>query len=370
MPRTRNTIRDATAKDLPDSNSKGKEMQTRKISRANVGVDKRYKADIKVLRDITHQYLESALTRKRKGNMSTHITVTAAAPKLNRMESSLPPSSPPSTSSQIPVAAPYDYPEINPLTSDPIDAGPNAAEDPFGFLAVEEQLKAKRRTRALTAPWTVRVTSSDSTDEPADESLWQAFATPKPIDSLRTPRKRTNARKRKLELSTPSSSPRVGSEVREGERNNLPSTPSPVKAKDRSVEVDRAQKDPDNVAKRTGKEVVQRGRKKSKPNEADMNPKELARNLEALLPRRPKPKTGFQRGRVRSKKVPIKSDDEGNTKQKGGKGKTQERGTAKDKQDMEESDGEDEAERLRQIRIDYFKKVDGYEVQKEDIYIV
>jgi hypothetical protein len=97
----------------------------------------------------------------------------------------------------------------------------NATEDPFGFFAVEEKLKANRRTRAPTIQRTLRAASSDSIEENADESMQQAFATPKPTNPLRTPRKRTNAKKRKLELSTHSPSSCVGAEDREEEGESM-----------------------------------------------------------------------------------------------------------------------------------------------------
>src|ERR1700729_3481477 len=104
-----------------------------------------------------------------------------------------------------------------------------------------------------------------------------------------------------------------------------------------------------------------------------MNPIELARHLEALLPRRPKPQADVRRG-ARSKKVAVKSDDEGNKKQrnwKGNKGKAEGGSKRKVKQETEDEDedegGGEEEQRLRQVRIDYFKKLDGYEVQKEDV---
>jgi hypothetical protein len=128
--------------------------------------------------------------------------------------------------------------------------------------------------------------------------------------------------------------------------------------------------DPPDATKGKGKEAAQKERKKSKPTEAHMNPMELARNLEALLPRRPKPKADIRKaGRGRSTMV---SNEEVDKKQKGGKRKAQGTGKGKGRQKAEGSDGEEEEEekRLRQVRIDYFKKLDGYEVQKEDVYIV
>jgi hypothetical protein len=161
----------------------------------------------------------------------------------------------------------------------------------------------------------------------------------------------------------------------------MPSTPSPATTGNQSVEVDGnevGKKDLKDETESKGKEAVQEGRKKAKSTkaEADMNPMELSRNLEALLPRRPKLKAAIQRaGRGRSAKVPAKPDDsdEGNKNQrgKGNKGKAQSRGQGKGKQEAVESDVEvDEEKLLRQARIDYFKKLDGYEVQKEDVYIV
>jgi len=128
------------------------------------------------------------------------------------------------------------------------------------------------------------------------------------------------------------------------------------------------------VAKEKRKGGARRTVKPTK-TEVDMNPMEIARDLEALLPRRPKSKVIASRGRGTKVSVKLDDSDEGNKKQKGQKvyqRRVQPSVKGKGKRETEGSDGsEDEEEmRRRQARIDYFKKLDGYEVQKEDIYIV
>jgi hypothetical protein len=375
MPR-RNATRNTTDAQISVPKARTQATETKR-TRTNVIIDKPPGMDVNaVLRDITDQYLASPAPQKKTKRKPSRSTA-ATAPKPNRIESSLPPSSPPSTSSQMPADTSYNFPEINALPSDPIYTDRNAAEDPFGFFAVEAKLKASRRPRAPTVPRAFQVASSDSVDgNIMDESLQQAFATPKPRNPLRTPRKRTDARKRKLEPSTSSHSSSAGGEDREEESESMPSTPSPVKAGDRSVEVD-AEEDLKDVAKEKRKG---RGRKKVEPTraEAGMNPMEIARNLEALLPRRPKPEAAVRRaGRGHGSKVPARFDDSdgGNKKQKGqkdNKKRVQPSVKGKGKRETEGSDGDEDEEemRRRQARIDYFKKLDGYEVQKEDVYIV
>jgi hypothetical protein len=385
MPRTRNSMRDTTAKDAPitmpeiQTRTKTKEKPTR-ITRASADVASlKLQPEIEVntvLRDITDRYIVSPVPQtisKRKPKLPTRKTVPPLTIS-NRIQSSLPPSSPPSTSSHVPVATSCHFPEINPLSSDPIDADPYAVEDPFGFFAVEEKLKANRLARVPPVPRSRRIPSSDSVDASADESLQEAFATPKPVNPLRTPRKRTNAGKRKFQLSSSSPSLSVSGEDGEGEAGeggSMPSTPSPVKARNPSIGIDdneAGNKIPQGASKEKGKETVQDRRKKAKPTEAHMHPMELARNLEALLPRRPQAKSDVkQRGQGRSTKV---SNLGGHKNPKGGKcnkGKAPRKG----REETDDSDGEDEEERrLRQVRIDYFKKLDGYEVQTEDVYVV
>ena len=381
MPRTRNSMRDTTAKDAPitmpeiQTRTKTKEKTTRKTSASADVASLKPQPEIEVktvLQDITDRYLVSSVPQtisKRKPKLPTRKTVPTLT-LSNQIRSSLPPSSPPSTSSHIPVATSCHFPEINPLSSDPMDAGPYAAEDPFGFFAVEEKLKANRLTRVPPVPRSRRILSSDSVDASADESLQEAFATPKPVNPLRTPRKRTNARKRKLRLSSSSPSSSVSGEGEE-EAEEGPSTPSPVKARNQSVEIvdnEAIKKNPQGTSKGKEKETVQDRPKKAKPTEAHMHPMELARNLEALLPRRPKAKADVKkRGQGRNTKM---SNPGGHKNPKGGKinkGKAPSKG----RQETNESEGEDEEERrFRQARIDYFKKLDGYEVQTEDVYVV
>jgi hypothetical protein len=359
-PRTRSALRNAAApiksptykpKPITKSNQPGKDENADPHTS-------------RVFRDITDQYvapLSPVATPSVITKPKTHKNIKAlirTAPEL--VESSLPPSSPPSTSSHIPNSY---YPEIQPLSSDPI-APDEDADDPFGFFALEKKLKARR---APTIPKTFRQDGAMISSDPPDVSLLQAFATPKPTNPLVTPRKRAHAKKRRLSSSHSASSANGG----DSDGSNMPSTPSPVKVTSLSV-------DPESVGgeeatetkevKGNGREAVKRGRKKAKLDEAAMDPKELAKNLEALLPRRPK-KRGAAKGRRSAKVAKVEEETK---QQKGNNGKGKVRG--KRVEDAEGSDGDEEEEekrvRERQARVDYFKKLDGYEVQKEDVYVV
>lgn len=288
---------------------------------------------------------------KRKSNPATLADRT-----IKSIPSSLPPSSPPSTSSQLPGS--YQFPEIQPISSDPAYHELDEV-DPFGFFAAEQELK-KSRLPTASRELMMSVDSSHSSQDHGNSIQQQrAFATPKPTDPLRTPRKRTRAGRRK---SLATSSPSVGHHEDEDE-----GTPSPTKPRMPSHDArnDDSEKENANVI---GK---RKSRKKAKV-EADMEPRELARNLEARLPRRPA-KAKKARGRPR-KVVEVDEDsDEGKARKSSvmrkGKGKAKHVPRA-DAEDSGE-EGEDEKQvRERQARIDYFKRLDGYKVQTEKVFVV
>jgi len=97
---------------------------------------------------------------------------------------------------------------------------------------------------------------------------------------------------------------------------------------------------------------------------------EIARNLEALLPRRPKKRAQIAgKGRKPGKTVKVHEDD-GATKKRNGKEATR-RKRIEETEGSDLDEGEEEKRvRERQARIDYFKKLDRYEVQREDVYVV
>lgn len=340
-----------------------------------------------VLRDITHRYL-----LPQSPNSKGPIRPTA--------ESSLPPSSPPSTSSHIPILIPnandhpYPYPEIQSLPSDPNSdyeaaGGDGDPEDPFGFLALERKLKATRAraTKTLIKADMGTVTPIQSDSSP-NISPQQAFATPKPLNPLRTPRKRTRGKKRKLPSSS-SSSFRSDSGAGGGESDvsgsHMPSSPSPVKVSHQGVDIEFEGSGKKGKGKET--DARKRGRKKIKPTaeEATLDPQEIVKNLEALLPRRSTKGAHARTAKVKGRKpgsatMKTTKDDtikHRNNKSGTGKAKVSKQRAAKDNGDGvdleggEEEEEEDEKQaRERQARIEYFRKVDGYEVLKENVYVV
>lgn len=365
-PRTRSAALDVTLTANKPSVTNAKTSNTRakklRVSKSAARVDE-HDSERNALGDITDRYVApKSPTSTAKSNV--HTTQQGKLPTrriIRPIQSSLPPSSPPSTSSQIPNA--YQFSEIQNLSSGPIEQDFDE-DDPFGFFAAEEKLKSKRAPTALRGPqFHETIISSDD----RDESLQQAFATPKPRNPLLTPRKRNNARKRKLSSSLPSSS----SGVNDDEGKSWPSTPSPRKHGDISI-------DAPELENGKGAEVVQdigkRGRKKRK-TEGDMNPVELARFLEARLPRRPKKDaTKPKRGRGRPKRA-VEDENQAPERKKQkekGKGKRKAKPLREAAADGSGGvEGEDEQQiRERQARIDYFKRLDGFEVQREDVYIV
>lgn len=361
-PRTRSALRDAVPPIKSPTHKPKSQITKSNKHRKDENADPHTS---RVFRDITDQYVAApspAATPSIIPTAKTHRNTKAfirTVPEL--IESSLPPSSPPSTSSHIPNS--YYYPEILPLSSDPI-ASNEDADDPFGFFALEKKLKARR---APTIPKTFREDDTMLSSDPPEVSLPQAFATPKATNPLVTPRKHAHTKKRKLSSSRSTSSANGG----DSDGSNMPSTPSPVKVINLSVDAESVGGGATETKEVKGnrREAVKRGRKKAKPDEAAMDPKELAKNLEALLPRRPKKRRGAAKGQ-RSAKVAKAEEETKQQKSNNGKGKVR----RKRIEDTERSDGDEEEEekrvRERQARIDYFKKLDGYEVQKEDVYVV
>lgn len=159
----------------------------------------------------------------------------------------------------------------------------------------------------------------------------------------------------------------------------MPSTPSPVKTIS-GVVVPKPE-----VGDKKEKTRKAKGTKKARKTD-DMNPEELASHLEALLPKRPvkaQVVASKKKGKGRKKTVIVEfSDEEKEVKQ-------EKRRKAKAKVESEDEEEDDVSSipglvlalaltlcfpqklaQERQARLEYFKKLDGYVVQKEDVWIV
>jgi len=327
--------------------------------------------------------------------------------------SPLPPSSPPASSS-------YDQ-RLN-----PDGANPDDDEDPFGFLAVEQKLKVQRmvqdratRRRVSKAEARLPVEVEDSEEELEDHASEAfAFPTPQPmrtrsgmlglspasdaeatpagghdrVPQASTPKRR--ARKRKPLASPHSTTP--GS-------SSMPSSPSPRKpARLAPAALEMAN---DNAHQNIADADVEgevdtpktRGTRRGKKAKAFVQEDFMAasKELEALLPRRSVRRavvgaSGKARAPGRPKKtskdVAVKSSTACGRVTAAKKGAHEMRPKSKATQKKHpgntkycEEDGEtfvlDAEERdkfvvERQARLEYYKKLESFEVEKENVYVV
>ncbi|KAI3611928.1 hypothetical protein WG66_016132 [Moniliophthora roreri] len=225
--------------------------------------------------------------------------------------------------------------------------------DPFGFFAVEQQLKAERAAQPPKPP----------------RSLEPKAVSPPPLKPPRTPHKQ-RVGKRPIDISSGSSSP---------ERDIVPSSPSPTKrsseghsfreppqtdlhGEDVLVE---DESDNDTPPKATG------SRRRNQSNESPVNPQRLAKSLTSLLPKRPTRRT--KASRAPKYDEPSDSDDNHVTKKKR-EVRSRKRAKTVKKEENEEIDVDLEVdEKLaqeKQARLEYFKQLDGYEMAKENVYVI
>lgn len=223
-------------------------------------------------------------------------------------------------------------------------------DDPFGFFAAEQKLKAARQRAGPSV-----VATKGKGREQASQS---EFVTPIPMG----PPPRTRA-KRMLDFDE--------GDGEHGEESTL-DTPSPVKISQGIMAAAEA------AEKGKGKGPVERPKKRVKRQQDDSlgsDPAEIARKLEARLPRRPKRKHApaivesdgeddeeenvhpNTNRRIRSKYVAKPSS----------------KAQGKSKVKAENADADEEEERRlqeRQARLEYFRKLDGYKVSTENVYVV
>ncbi|KAF9494198.1 hypothetical protein BDN71DRAFT_1010787 [Pleurotus eryngii] len=327
--------------------------------------------------------------------------------------SSLPPSSPPSESSRFDAinqafAGPrftrnrspsLEYADENadPFSESP-DLLPAAASrssyqaDPFGFLAVESRLRAKREA---AQPFQVLTDLDlpvdddhptphpDTFEDDNDENVV-------PLGVPSTPHKR---KKHRRSMMTGSTSPTSAALYNPSPR----STPSPSKprrslAKGNHSPVDSSESElvlsrppiasVARGARITAKEKA-KARKEARAPKKSVTPRTLGRSLEALLPKRvTRARVASSKGKGKRGREAVSDDEEDEpsprkTKKRAtvaGKPSSKAKGKAKATEiEDEEIDIDGAQEKLkqeRQARLEYFKKLDSYKVEEENVYVV
>ncbi|KAE9408721.1 hypothetical protein BT96DRAFT_913847 [Gymnopus androsaceus JB14] len=297
---------------------------------------------------------------------------SAATPAQIRPSSPLPPSSPfASSSSQLPqdflpvptsdgvaesksIEKPFyeadeveDKRDFESEVYGMLDEGENVKEevgllsrnsDPFGFFALEAKLKVERIQRST-----------------AVSKAPKAPLLPVVTRSLKVPRSPHKQRVGKRPVSTKSPS--------------LPSSPSPAKPRrvtKQSYEATDISDDTENADDIDGgdledkrpKSKAGRGRNKKYRSDNSVSPEALARDLKALLPKR------ATRRRARSARAQVP---------RGGSpsdGPRPRKALKRAKEESDEDDVESEWATERQKRAEYFRKLEGYKVAKENVYVI
>ncbi|KAF9268495.1 hypothetical protein L218DRAFT_953963 [Marasmius fiardii PR-910] len=332
------------------------------------------------------------LNSNTRSKRRTKAPTGALGRKLKRAEqeqiSSLPPSSPigPSSSNSLPIASSDDgnrdlqdlqepqgqsfwmdeggdwkenidfssqcYDEhgnfITPrLQEEPKEAFPMNDSDPFGFFAVEEKLKAERSRQPPKVNKSLL---------PPSKPIAESFKPP------RTPHKRRIGKRARTNSSRNGSSP-ARSDI-------LPSSPSPTKRfserfttreTDLGDDVGSAlMVDDDSPPKADVK------RKKPRRSDSSVDPERLAKSLTSLLPKR------RRRGKnSRSYKDEDDSDEQPVVTKRQIRGRRKLREVFKRDVDEElELDVDEKMAQERQARLEYFKKLQNYEIVKENVYVI
>ncbi|KAL0574814.1 hypothetical protein V5O48_007151 [Marasmius crinis-equi] len=227
-----------------------------------------------------------------------------------------------------------------------VEEVPLANSDPFGFFAMEEKLKVER---ANQPPKPQKV-------PPPSMPVTQTLNPP------RTPHKQ---RVGKRPLSTPGSgtSSLTRTEI-------MPSSPSPAKRSseqftvpaetdlDASEESALVEADPDDSPPRaTGR------RKKPRLNDSPVNPDRLAKSLTSLLPKRRRGKT------YRAYEDDDDSDEDHSPRKRSARNRRKPR-DAKEEEEEIDVDADERMAQQRQARQEYFKKLQDYQIAKENVYVV
>ncbi|KAJ7647782.1 hypothetical protein FB45DRAFT_998726 [Roridomyces roridus] len=291
--------------------------------------------------DITHKFIDPPLARpkpRRKpkvpvGALGEKVrlrvvepTAKAATP-ANVFPSSLPPSSPPvysSSSNDVPllnsedeVAQEIEEPRYNPseFASDDEDAENRpptpTLSDPFGFFAVERKLKAARAAAPPPVPRPSRATDDKQRDDG------------------------------RIMPSTPHK-PRLGKRDADPSpaTTSLASSPSPVKDRTRDSLVEEDDSPPK--------------RKKARPSPVMTLPVRRSARTRSKAASKEKDKAVEPKPKKRARKAPTKRVPK----------------VKKEEEDVEEDYDNDKYETERQARLEYFKKLDDYSFEKEDVFVV
>ncbi|KAK0454430.1 hypothetical protein EV421DRAFT_416817 [Armillaria borealis] len=209
--------------------------------------------------------------------------------------------------------------------------------DPFGFFAVEQTLKADRQEHLQTRPTLGRNDHAPFT--PIPQKLYSAAS------------------------------------------GSLPSTPSPAKPEasgirkrkssdDSDAEISQIQEDlmNDEDEGSQGEEVMaRRGKQRQNQPRESIDADKLAREWKASLPKR-RVRRHTQRGQ---KEDPDK--EEGDRKTRRRRTKPESKTKTRPKKEEHEAVNVDVNEKFveeRKTRLEFFKKLQGYEIHKENVYII
>ncbi|KAJ7771986.1 hypothetical protein DFH07DRAFT_212870 [Mycena maculata] len=324
----------------------------------------------RLFQDITHRFADPApptpITRpKRKpktpggalGEKLRLRVIDSTKSTANAFPSSLPPSSPPLYSSssrglsrsEDEVAQeiqdrgeveeeeePYryanpDFGTMQPLDDEDADAEnraptPATNSDPFGFFAVERKLKAKRALASPPPlPQAAVLRASRRTDDKGRDDGRVMPATPH----------KPKLGKRRLSPDADVFSPAATS---------LASSPSPVKAGTSFAVVEKDGGDDEGAPPRS--------KRPRQSSEASVPPRRSTRGGSKTAA--PKAK-GVTKPKTRARKAPTK---------------TKARGKKKVEDNEPEDDQQEKFEAERRARLEYFRKLDDYSFEKEDVYVV
>ncbi|KAK0459205.1 uncharacterized protein EV420DRAFT_1763648 [Desarmillaria tabescens] len=220
-----------------------------------------------------------------------------------------------------------------------------SGSDPFGFFAVEQTLKAERQEQPLPHP------TVDRNDHA-------------PFTPLR----------QKLYSAAISDAPRTS--------GSLPSTPSPAKPEasgsrkrkssdDSDAEISQIQEDllnGDDVESQSEEVKVRGGKQKQNKPRESIDPDKLAREWKASLPKR-RVRRRTQRGQ---KEDPDKEESDRKATRRR-RTKPESKTKTRPKKEEHEAVNVDVDEKFveeRKTRLEFFKKLEGYEIHKENVYII
>ncbi|KAF8150499.1 hypothetical protein K438DRAFT_1943624 [Mycena galopus ATCC 62051] len=287
------------------------------------------------------------------GALGEQLRLRGVAPE-KVFPSSLPPSSPPlyqSSSSQwVPGARremdedaepPFGHEDFGSMLPSDEEGDPDAENrapanlsDPFGFFAVERKLKAKREQeiQAKPIPAAPLRASRSTDDKERDDGLVMPSTPHKPAIGKRGPL---------ADVVSPASA-------------TLSGTPSPVKPA-------RAKRESDA---NTGHELAD---EHEEDDDAPRRSKKPRRNSEESL------QLPLRRSRRGQSKVVVEEEapkPKKRVRKAPAKPKGKSKGKKKADEDNDPDDLDEKFEAERRARLEYFKKLDDYSFEKENVYVV